>query len=41
VLRWLGAQRPGTVLIRLPDDPLAAADAVEDAALALLSVEVG
>jgi hypothetical protein len=36
VLRWLGAQRPPARLIYLPDDPLAAADAVEDAALAVL-----
>jgi DNA polymerase III epsilon subunit-like protein len=41
VLRWLGAQRPGTFLIPLGDDPLATADAVEDAALALLADELG
>ena len=35
VIRWLGAQRPSARLILLPDDPLAAADAVEAAVLAL------
>jgi hypothetical protein len=36
VLRWLGAQRPPARLIHLPEHSLAAADAVEDAAYALL-----
>jgi DNA polymerase III epsilon subunit-like protein len=35
VLRWMGAQRPPARLAHLADDPLAAADAIEDAALAL------
>jgi hypothetical protein len=35
VLRWFGAQRPPACLVHLPDDPLAAADAIEDAASAL------
>ncbi len=40
VLRWFGAQRPPARLILLPDgDPLAAADAIEAAALTLLAGE--
>ncbi len=35
VLRWFGAQRPPACLVHLPDDPLAAADAIEDAVSAL------
>ena len=35
VLRWFGAQRPPAGLIHLPDDPLAAADRLQDAARAL------
>jgi hypothetical protein len=35
VLRWFGAQRPPARLVHLPDDPLASADAIEVAALAL------
>jgi DNA polymerase III subunit epsilon len=35
VLRWFGAQRPPTRLICLPQEPLAAADAIERAALDL------
>jgi hypothetical protein len=34
VLRWFGSQRPPAVLVHLPDDRLAAADAIEVAALA-------
>jgi DNA polymerase III epsilon subunit-like protein len=41
VLRWLGAQRPGTLLLPLAEDALAAADAIADAALTLLAEEVG
>jgi hypothetical protein len=36
VLRWLGAQRPPARLVHLPDDPLAAADAIEAAAFSAL-----
>ena len=36
VLRWFGAQRPPARLICLPDEPQAAADAIEDAASGLL-----
>ena len=36
MLRWLGAQRPPAQLVWIPDDPLLAADAIEDAASALL-----
>ncbi len=39
VLRWFGAQRPPARLLALPADPLAAADAIESAALDLLSRE--
>jgi DNA polymerase III epsilon subunit-like protein len=35
VLRWFGAQRPPACLVHLPDDPVATADRVQDAALAL------
>jgi DNA polymerase III epsilon subunit-like protein len=35
VLRWFGAQRPPARLVHLPVDELAAADAIQDAALAL------
>jgi DNA polymerase III epsilon subunit-like protein len=35
VLRWFGAQRPPARLVHLPDDRQQAADAIEDAALAL------
>jgi hypothetical protein len=35
VLRWFGAQRPPARLVHLPDDCQRAADAIEDAALAL------
>ena len=35
VLRWFGAQHPPACLVHLPDDPLAAADRLQDAALAL------
>jgi hypothetical protein len=31
VLRWFGAQRPPTCLVMLPDDPQAAAEAIEHA----------
>lgn len=37
VLRWFGAQRPPARLIALPEDALAAADAIEDAIYALLA----
>jgi DNA polymerase III epsilon subunit-like protein len=36
VLRWFGAQRPPARLVHLPEDRLAAADAIEVAALELL-----
>ena len=36
VLRWFGAQRPPACLVHLPDDPLAAADAIQDAASSLI-----
>jgi hypothetical protein len=39
VLRWFGAQRPPARLVLLPDEPLAAADAIEDAVLAVLTWE--
>ena len=39
VLRWFGAQRPPARLICLPDEPQAAADAIENAALELLAGE--
>lgn len=35
VLRWFGAQRPPARLVHLPDDPLAATEAIEDAASGL------
>jgi hypothetical protein len=35
VLRWFGAQRPPACLVHLPDDPVLAADRIQDAALAL------
>jgi hypothetical protein len=35
VLHWFGAQRPPAYLVHLPDDPQAAADRLQDAALAL------
>jgi hypothetical protein len=35
VLRWFGAQRPPASLVHLSDDPQAAADRLQDAALAL------
>jgi hypothetical protein len=35
VLRWFGAQRPPACLVHLPDDPVVAADRIQDAALAL------
>jgi DNA polymerase III epsilon subunit-like protein len=41
VLRWFGAQRPTARLVHLPDDDLAAADAIEAAALELMSREAG
>lgn len=37
VLHWFGAQRPPAVLVHLPDDFAAAAEAIEDAALQLRS----
>jgi DNA polymerase III epsilon subunit-like protein len=37
VLRWFGAQRPTARLVYLPDEPLAAADAIETAVLELCS----
>jgi hypothetical protein len=40
VLRWLGAQRSSARLVLLPTDPLAAADAIEDAVASLLSSDV-
>jgi DNA polymerase III epsilon subunit-like protein len=39
VLRWFGAQRPPARLVLLPDDALAAADAIEDAVLGLVARE--
>jgi len=39
VLRWLGAQRPTARLVHLPSDTLLAAEAIEDAVLALLPGE--
>ncbi len=36
VLRWFGAQRPPACLVHLPEDPVAAAEAIEDAASGLL-----
>jgi hypothetical protein len=35
LLRWFGAQRPPACLVHLPDDSLAATDAIQDAASAL------
>jgi hypothetical protein len=40
VLRWLGAQRPSARLLPLPEQPLDAADAIEQAALSLLAAQV-
>jgi hypothetical protein len=39
VLRWFGAQRPPARLALLPDDALAAGDAIEDAVQALVAAE--
>jgi hypothetical protein len=39
VLRWLGAQRPTAQLVHLPSDALLAAEAIEDAVLAMLPDE--
>jgi hypothetical protein len=39
VLRWFGVQRPPARLVCLPDEPQAAADAIEDATSGLLAGE--